>query len=163
MKHLPFEEEQRFTQLPWLWVAAGIPVLAALFMISVSDMTQNEVIKILLSLVFGYLPVFAILYFVKYEIRVNREGLQYKFLPVVWRWETIPAVHIKTIHHQSGSFIDRLLIGYRHNRFTKTKRMNISGNGFVLLSLTDGKKLKIGSTRSEELYAALKEITSSED
>lgn len=164
MSHIHFEEEQRFTSIPWLWVAIFIPLLIPLFFIT-GEPTQEDVTMLLLTILMGWIPIAIILFYSKFQLKVDRDGLRYKFFPAVWRWKLVPKDNIASFEIRSKkTFIEKLTFGYRNNRFTNTIRMNITGDTFVYIKLTMGRTLKIGTNNAEGLKLALQRLqTTTED
>lgn len=134
-----------------------VPLL--LLFILLPDVPEKDMNMLLLS-AFGFLPIVILLFYVRFYVRIDGEGFHYKFFPVQWRWRSISANEIQSIDFQpTVSFIDRFTIGYRLNRFTNTLGMNITGKSFILLTLTNSKKVLIGTENNEMLTAALKRLT----
>src|SRR5688572_28537767 len=91
MAHLHYEEEQRFAHVTWIWVALVLLLLSAPTIILLDDSaSQKDVTMVLLTTAFAFIPMAAILLFAKLQIRIDSEGLHYKFFPSVYKWKTIP-------------------------------------------------------------------------
>lgn len=157
MSHVNYEETQRFSQLRWLWIISFIIVLTPFILFTLSDTTEDrDLLLILITTVAVSLPVGIILFIGKFELKVNESGLTYRFLPSISKWKLIDKSRIKSIEiREKSGLYEQLACGYRRHIFRKTIFMNITGNKFVIVKLTDGKTLKIGSQNAETLGSAL--------
>jgi len=145
-----FTEKQRFRQW-WLWVllSLGPGFFLWIFFQQVvlgipfgSNPAPNFLI-IPLSLIFGCGPA-VFMYITGLDTMVNKQGILIRFRPFHRHWVTFPfdeieeavATTYKPIRDYGGW-------GIRYGR--KGKAYNVSGNQGVLLSLTDGRTILIGS------------------
>jgi len=164
MAHIHYEEEQRFSNVIWVWVAFGLLMLIAPIATLLSDsVSQKDMQSVLISTAFSCLPFAIILIFSKLQIKVDREGLHYRFIPAVFKWRTISKNSIQAFEVTPKKNIWEKLecgYGYRNNRFKKTISMNVTGSKFARLSLTDGRKFKIGTANPETMERVLRQLTS---
>src|SRR5215204_2681204 len=119
MSHLHYEEEQRFSNVTWVWVAMTLLLLAAPTLTLVSDsVSQKDMTGVLLSTAFAFIPMVGILLFAKLQIKINAEGVHYKFFPSVLKWRTIPKNSIESFEVSGNKNLWEKLecgYGYRHN------------------------------------------------
>lgn len=161
MAHPYYEEEQRFTNVRWLWLVLTLIILLPL-LLTFNDrgMNQQEMITILLSTLLASVPVVAILLYSKLQLRIDDVGIHYKFFPGVWKWKTILKTEIESFEFSAmKSLLEKWECGYHRNLFSNSIRMNITGKNFLRMKLKDGRKIKIGSENPEEMERALKRLT----
>lgn len=164
MSHVHYEEEQRFSNVTWIWVAMILLLLAAPTLTLVSDsISQKDMTSVLLSTAFAFIPMVGILLFAKLQIKIDEVGVHYKFFPSVLKWRAIPKKNIESFEVSAKKNLWEKLecgYGYRHNRFKKTISMNVTGKKFARIKLTDGRRLKIGTINPESMERALRKLTS---
>lgn len=160
MNHVSYEETQHFSQLRWLWIISFIIVLTPFILFTLSDTAEDhDSLLILLTTVAACLPVGIILFIGKFELKVNESGLTYRFLPSTFKWKLIDKSRIESIEiREKRGLYEHFACGYRRYIFRKTIFMNITGNKFVIVKLSDGQKLKIGSQNAETLGNALTKL-----
>ncbi len=161
MSHYHYYEEQRFTNVRWLWLVLALIILLPL-LLTFNDrgMNQQEIIMLLLSTLFASVPVVAILLYSKLQLRIDDVGIHYKFFPGVWKWKTIAKTEIESFEFSTmNSIFEKLECGYSRNLFSNSIRMNITGKKFLRMKLKDGRRIKIGSENPEEMERALKRLT----
>src|SRR5688572_9385785 len=128
MSHLHYEEEQRFSNVTWIWVALIILLLMTPLLTLLSDsVSQKDVTSVLLSTGFAFIPMVAMLLFAKLQIRIDGEGVHYRFFPSVLKWRTIPKSIIESFEVSAKKNLWEKLecgYGYRNNRFKKSISMN---------------------------------------
>jgi hypothetical protein len=161
MAHIFFEEEQRLTNLRWLWVALFIlmmvPMIPLIFLLP--NVPDKDFAMLLLS-AFGFTPILLLLIYVRFQVRIDNEGLHYKFFPIQWSWRKITLSEIQSIDfNPKVNIIDRFSIGHRLNPFTNTLRMNITGKSFITIYLNSGRKLLVGTEKVESMATTLKRLT----
>jgi RsiW-degrading membrane proteinase PrsW (M82 family) len=167
MAHLHYEEEQRFSNVTWVWVAFALLLLAALTLPLMSDsVSEKDMTSILLSTLFAFLPMAGLLLFAKFQFRIDEKGLHYRFFPAIFKWRTITKNNIESFEVSAKkNFWEKIECGYgyRHNRFKKTISMNVTGSKFARINLADGRKLKIGTVNPESMERALRQLTSTDN
>ena len=160
-----FEEEQRFRQ-PWLWAIVLLSTVILLVVFGYG-LIQQLILKEPFGdnpasdtgLIIAAVPTFVLgggstwlLYIMKLTTKVDSNCLHIVFTPLrrrdiplndIARWE---ARTYRPIRDYGGWGIKVGRRGWAYN---------VSGNQGVELELTNGKKLLIGSQRSEELSAAI--------
>ncbi|MFN2202162.1 MAG: DUF6141 family protein [Caldilineaceae bacterium] len=150
-----FREEQRFRG-PWLWLiiafVAGLQWWGFYRQIVLGKPWGNnpapDWMMVLLWLAFGIgLPLLFFLF--ELVVTVNASAVEIRFSPVVRR--TIPLTEIAKVEARTYAPLKEyggwgIRVGLSGKR-----AYNISGNEGVELTLTDGRKVLIGSKRSKEL------------
>jgi hypothetical protein len=161
MAHIFFEEEQRLTNIWWLWVAIFVLIMVPLVsLIILSEEAPDKDKNMLLLAAFGIVPFAFLMIYVRFQVRVDKEGLHYKFFPIHWNWKNITLNEIQSIDFEPKvNFIDRISIGHQLNRFTNTLRLNITGKSFIIIYLNSGRKLLVGTENVENMTSALKRLT----
>jgi hypothetical protein len=162
MAHIHFEEEQRFTNVAWIWIASLLLVLVPVgISVADPDTTSENLTVMLLSIPLGLLPVIGILLYSKLLVQINGEGLRYKFFPTVYRWKVITGNEIESFEVTPGkNFLEKVEMGHKRNLLNNSIAMNITGKSFARIKLKDGRKLKIGTNNPEEFKRALQKLTS---
>jgi hypothetical protein len=163
MRHLIYEEEQRFSRVAWIWVAMLVLLLAPVVMILSGDEipSRGEMTSMLLSTGIAFIPMVGIIFFARFQFRIDAEGIHYRFFPAVIKWRMIPKSLIESFEvSEKRNLIEKIECGYRRNRLNNSITMNISGSKFARLKLRDGRKMKIGSENPESMERALRKLTS---
>lgn len=164
MAHIHYEEEQRFSNVTWIWVALILLLLSIPLLTLTSDsISQKDMTSVLLSTAFALLPMTGMLLFAKLQIKIDEAGVHYKFIPTVFKWRTIAKTSIESFEVTAKKNLWEKLecgYGYRSNRFRKTISMNVTGSKFARLKLTDGRRFKIGTINPESMERALRKLTS---
>ncbi len=167
MSHLHYEEEQRFSNVTWIWVAMVLLLLAAPTLTLVSDsVSQKDMTSVLLSTAFAFIPMVGMLLFAKLQIKIDGGGLHYKFFPSVLKWRTISKDSIESFEVTPKKNLWEKLecgYGYRNNRYKRIISMNVTGAKFARIKLTDGRRLKIGTINPESMERALRKLTSTDN
>lgn len=162
MAHLHYEEEQRFSNIRWIWVILLMVLLLPSILISADESTsQKDIMWILLVSLITALPVTAILFYAKLLIQVDGKELRYKFFPAVLKWRSIPKDAIESYEVTAmKNIVEKLQFGYRRNLLNKITFMNITGKKLARVRLKDGRELKIGTANPESFERALRKLTS---
>jgi hypothetical protein len=155
-----YREVQRFRQ-PWLWL-----LIAGIFGVTVWSFVQQivlgspfgqnpapDTVMMVIALVFGI--AFPVLFLVgNLTVEVRGDGLYYRFFPFHWSSHRISAETLAKYEVQTYRPIrDYGGWGIRYGR--SGKAYNVSGNRGVMLELSDGSRLLIGSQKPEELVNAI--------
>ncbi len=143
-----FREEQRFRQ-PWLMLLMAASTLVAAWAVQT---TQAGAVATLAALA---LPVTISVWLLSMTLitEVRPEGLYVRF-KMLWPERIIPYYQIVRVEAKRYRPI-REYGGWGVRGIAPVKAFNVSGNRGVLLSLTDGQYLMIGSQRPDQLAAAL--------
>jgi len=153
-------EVQRFRQ-PWLWL-----LIAGIFGVTVWGFVEQivlgrpfgqnpapDTVMMVIALVFGI--AFPVLFLVaNLTVEVRSDGLYYRFFPFHWSFRRISAETLSKYEvHRYRPIRDYGGWGIRYGR--SGKAYNVSGNRGVMLELSDGSRLLIGSQKPEELVNAI--------
>ncbi len=155
-----YREVQRFRQ-PWLWL-----LIAGIFGVTVWAFVQQivqgrpfgqnpapDTVMMIIALVFGV--AFPGLFCVaKLTTEVRSDGLYYRFFPFHIRFRMVTAESLVSYEVQTYRPIrDYGGWGIRYGRGSKA--YNVSGNRGVMLELSDGQRLLIGSQKPDDLANAI--------
>jgi hypothetical protein len=155
-----YREVQRFRQ-PWLWL-----LIAGIFGVTVWGFAQqiilgrpfgqnpaSDTVVMIIAFVFGL--AFPVLFLVaNLTVEVRSDGLYYRFFPFHWSFRRISAETLsKHEVHKYRPIRDYGGWGIRYGR--SGKAYNVSGNRGVMLELSDGSRLLIGSQKPEDLANAI--------
>lgn len=152
-----FNETQRFNQW-WMHLILGglfVFLLVCLYRwfvmetaignVSASDTTGQ--IIVILTLV----PVIIFLYSIKLRTAIDEIGVHYQFYPLHLSSKTIRWSELQKCYVRKYSPIKEFGgWGYRISWGTKGKAFNISGNKGIQLIVMDGKKLLLGTQKSDD-------------
>ena len=160
---LIFREVQAFSStLRWLLVAL-MAVSVVIFSIGLWETitepeTTNTFVPSLLSIIAMAIPIaVTILFFIlKLETEVRTDGLYVRFYPMHLRFRKFTREDLAEHYYRTYKpILEYGGWGIRCSFTGKGKAYNVSGNKGVQLVLTNGKKLLIGSQKSDELAAAI--------
>lgn len=155
-----FHEVQRFRQI-WLWplilFITGISwfgvIQQIIYHIPFGSNPASDFILILFWLFFGIgFPLF--FYVIKLVTEIRDDGLYLRFFPFHFSFRKILLKDIKMIKVRSYNPI-REYGGWGIRYGLKGKAYNVHGDRGVQLEFVNGKRLLIGSQRSEEFANAL--------
>lgn len=157
-----FSEKQRFTQW-WVWVfLIGTNGLMA-FMLYKQIATgvpagTNPVSDTALFFICGGMVLFTIFFLsLRLDTEIKEDGIYVRFFPF----------HLKFRHH-GWNQISKCYVrvykplmeygGWGIRGFAQNRALNVSGKKGLQLEFTDGKKLLIGSQKSNELTSVLEKL-----
>jgi hypothetical protein len=144
-----FREEQRFRQ-PWLMILMAASTLVAAWAGQVTNAGPWAVLAALALPV----AIWAWLLSMTLITEVRPEGLYVRF-KMLWPERIIPFNQIAKVEaRRYRPILD--YGGWGVRGIVPVKAFNVSGNRGVLLSLSNGQSLMIGSQRSDQFAAALK-------
>src|SRR6185436_4642982 len=101
---------------------------------------------------FAFIPVLAMLLYTKLQIKIDGDGVHYRFIPTILKWRTISRSSIESFEVTAKKNLWEKIecgYGYRSNRFRKIISMNVCGSKFARIKLTDGRRFKIGTINPE--------------
>ena len=155
-------EKQRFRQIwVWLCILIGPAALLWLLITEVFDILVNRgnpgdiLLPLAIFIIFGVVfPLF--FYIIGLDTKLKNDGLYIRFKPFHFSWvvfkfreiETAEAVTYSPLKEYGGW-------GIKYGR--KGKAYNVSGNKGVMLALTKGNSVLIGSLRHEALAQLVNE------
>jgi len=155
-----YREVQHFRQ-PWVWL-----LIAGVFGVTVWSFVQqivlgrpfgqnpaSDTMVMIIAFVFGL--AFPVLFLVaNLTVEVRSDGLYYRFFPFHWYFRRISAETLAKYEVQTYRPIrDYGGWGIRYGRGGKA--YNVSGDRGVMLELSDGSRLLVGSQKPEDLAAAI--------
>ncbi len=155
-----YREVQRFRQ-PWLWL-----LIAGIFGVTVWGFVQQiilgkpfgqnpapDTVMMIIAFIFGL--AFPVLFLVaNLTTEVRSDGLYVRFFPFHLSFHRIPAERL--VKHEVQTYRpirDYGGWGIRYGRGGKA--YNVSGDRGVMLELSDGQRLLIGSQKPEDLASAI--------
>jgi hypothetical protein len=160
MKNYQHAEVQRFSRVRWLWFIMLALLIAELLFLAPQWIDEQPVLLII-SMAALVLPMILILFILRYEFRIDENGIHYRFIPRLIRWQTIGFGNI--VSHQvrdKETWHEKFHMGYQRNLFTKTTSVNIAGNKYLILTLKDGATIKLGTENPETVAYILKKLLS---
>lgn len=150
-----FTERQRFTQW-WVWlIILATPIL--IFLIpSIASIKPYDTEGILINIVI-IAAIILLFLSVRLNISISDAGIRYRFFPFHLHERSIPWTDIDRAYIRKyepiteyGGWGIRVLFG--------SGAYNIKGNMGLQLELTNGKKILLGTQRSEEIESVLRGI-----
>lgn len=163
MDNSNFSEIQQFRQ-GWLLATVLIPCISALIYIGFT-VFRNWPMSGTYTLIYGVsilalvlVPVFMLS--IKMVTDVKNDAIHIRFFPL--KREVIPFSEIAKCDARQYSPINEYG-GWGIRSGIKGRAYNVSGDHGVQLELTNGKRLLIGSQRSEELAETIKTFTKEEE
>ena len=154
-----FKEEQRFTQT-WLIVLLAFSLIVPIVIIIKEIMTEDIIVSIKQNIVIIFALIIAItpIFFFKLTTRIDEKGVYYQFFPFHFSlklisWNEISKAYIRTYNPISDYGGWGLKGGWSKS---KGKALNVSGDIGMQLVLKNGKKLLIGTKKSDEIKQVLK-------
>jgi hypothetical protein len=155
-----FKEEQRFNQV-WIIVLLAVSTLVPLAAI-VSDYQKNPdsfTLPNLLLILAIILIAPTLIFTIKLSTRIDEKGIYYKFFPFHLKYKQIPWEDIESAHLRTYDAISEYggwgLKGGFFWRKSKGTAINVSGDKGLQLELKNGKKLLIGTQRTNEIQQIL--------
>jgi hypothetical protein len=153
MNTVLFEERQFFRQ-PWIW---GLMLLFDVGLLVAALLVPE--IQLAFWVILGIMLASGLLLFsMRLWVQVDTEAIRVRFFPI-WK-KTIPLAEIARWEARSyRPILEYGGWGIRYSPFGKGWAYNVSGNQGVQLNLASGKRILIGSQRSEELATTIGEAT----
>lgn len=161
MGHYLFEETQKFKQI-WLWVILVGVSLLMIIQVPLSiihdagqeQLSVSDIVTIIFSVAF-VIGINALFFYTRLLTKIDASGITIVFRPFVNKPLTIPWAEVKKAWvrtYQPVWEYGGWGVRYRWN----SRAYNVSGNKGLQLILQSGKKILIGTQRSEELENFLK-------
>lgn len=162
MKTLYFKEVQKFKQF-WLWLivlgvaglCVGVP--AGMYLKGAGESGSMSLLQLAGYSLLGWLPV-VLLFVSRMETEITPDGISYRLFPfqIKFRkiaWNEIESAEVRTYRPlaEYGGW------GLRFS-FGNGRAINMSGNQGLQLVLKNGKKLLLGTHKSEEIAELLRQI-----
>lgn len=100
----------------------------------------------------------------KLEVKIDNEGVHYRFVPYKFKWSMISRAEISTYDiKKSNSFLGICHMGYHRNALNNSRSMNLYGNKSLFLTLRNKRKLFIGTTNAEGAELAMRKLFNSNE
>lgn len=153
-----FTEIQRFNQ-PWLKVLLLI-VLLPVFLPVILNWQDKEALESITwiavgTATFSFLLMYFLIFVLRLKTVIDSKGIHYQFIPFMrspksYFWRDIRECYVTKYNplRDFGGW------GYRMS-FKKGKAVNIRGNMGIQLILNDGKKVLIGTQKTNEAETAI--------
>lgn len=169
MNKVLFKESQQFRQ--W-WQIAGIlaatvpSIMLCLYALFLQMVMGEQVGKspapngVMIAVILGLCMVLWVLFSLKLEVWVDRQGLHYRFFPLIQKSRLITKEEILRFEiRQYRPLLEYGGWGIRKGLWNKWGRAYIvAGNTGLQLYLNNGKKVLFGTQRPQALEYALKEM-----
>jgi heme/copper-type cytochrome/quinol oxidase subunit 4 len=150
-----FKEEQRFNQT-WiivLMVISTIMPLAILLHTHINNPESFSVLEFVIAILIIILAS-SMIFFLKMNTRIDDKGIHYKFFPFhlkykLIKWEEISEAYVRqydAITEYGGWGLKGGALWKKSNG----KAINVSGDIGIQLTLKNGKKLLLGTQKSED-------------
>ena|SRR5688572_8822776 len=173
MNRVYFEEVQYFREHRWLvalilalGLAALIPIAYGLYWQVLKGqpwgdepLSNTGLTLLFLFVMFSFGMAMFMFLTMKLELRIDEDGIHYRFFPIKNKWHLIPKNQIaeyrvekKLRLFQTGGF------GHHRNLFTKTRSYRFIGTSHLFLVLHTGEKIFLGTEKPGEAEWALKKM-----
>jgi len=155
-----FSERQQFRQW-WLWTILALTLIFPV-VITINDSKRGYNAHTVQDIMIGAaIPVLIIILFVIMQLRtrIDETGIYYRFFPIHFQvlrigWDEVEKAYVRQYKPlpEYGGWGIRMGLG------GKGKAYNISGNWGLQLELKTGKKILIGSQKTDEIVALLEQL-----
>lgn len=169
MKKVLFRETQRYSQG---WNLLMILVTHVFVLILMLYALYQQVVRgipfgdkpapswVLVLITAALAGTFVGLLVMKLEVRIDQDGIHYRFFPVIWKEKQIKKAEIE--RYEIRKFSAVLEYGGRGIRYGMGRKWGkgfiVSGNQGLQLYLTNGKKVLFSTERSQAIIYALDEM-----
>ncbi len=157
-----FHEVQKFDQW-WfrLLIFAVFAITIGSVFMSLNEIKKdlNQIIVIFSATLITFIFIVIVLVYMKFETKINEQGIYYKFWPFILNYRLISWYDIKECYvKEYNPIVDYGGWGYRG--FTpfrnKGKAFNVKGNIGIQIVLNSGKKILLGTQKKEEAEIIIK-------
>ena len=153
-----FYEQQKITQW-WVWVSllsADIVLGWAIW----SDWREGQRELPGLLIAGGLMLMLSLmLFFIRLETKVGKDGIQVRFWPFITNWKFISWADCESWEVRKYSPLAEYGgWGYRMGWGRQNVALNLSGNHGLQLKMLDGRKLLVGTLKPDELKMVLSRI-----
>ena len=167
MNKVLFKEEQQFRQ--WWWIVLILGSIVPAMVMCIYALYQQTVMGIqvgnspapnaVMVVTIIFLGIMLWLSFsMKLEVWIDKEGIHYRFFPMIFKNKIISKEEIKRFEIRKYSpILDYGGWGIKRG-FKWGKVYNVSGNIGLQLYLTNGKKVLFGTQRSQAMMYAMEEM-----
>ena len=146
-----FIENQRFKQW-WLYLILAIPLISLLItLISKTEviLSRHNTLEILIPFLFLSL-IYSFIFSIQLKTRIDEKGVHFQFFPFNLKFRLISWGEIENCYcRKYKPLLEYGGWGYRMT-ISKGKALNISGNIGIQIIFKNGKKLLLGTQKSDE-------------
>lgn len=175
MEKVLFTEEQRFTQ-KWLWlIIIGamlitiVPSFSGIYSLEILGKPLGDkpvnfkglVVVVIFELVFWSAIILLFIY-MRLTVEIKSDGIYLRFPPLVRKWKTIRKDEIESFAIRTYRPV-REYGGWGVKGNTRNKAYNVSGNIGLQLKLKNGRKLLIGTQKSQAIGYAMEKMLKREN
>ena len=163
MEKIFYKEEQKFNQA-WVWLIlvlflipffiVGNQLLELIKADSDDYLTLSLVLFVLLV---SSIPVIWLFVKMKLVVEIRKDGIWYKFPPLLNKWKSINKTEIESFEVRKYKPVLEYG-GWGIKGKFKSKAYNVSGNIGLQLYLKNGRKVLFGTQRQEAIENAMKKL-----
>jgi hypothetical protein len=168
-----FEETQLLRQQRLVWIlliASGIgmmiPILSGMYTQLVEGrpwgdkpMTDTGLLILMVAMIVIYALVVALVLSIKLEIRIDEQGIGFRYFPLKSKWRSIRKEDIERYElHRQRDFFKAGGIGYHRNLLTKTESFSTQWGPYLRLELRSKRKIILGTQNYEGLEHAMHKL-----
>ena len=173
MSRTYFEEVQTVRENPWILMLMAVSALAAIIPLGSGvywqlakgepwgdkPLSDEGLILLFVFIVLVCLLSIFIVLSIRLEVKIDDQGIHYRFRPIKWRWQLVIKEEIETFSLENKfKFFEAPGFGYHRNRISRTWSFRIAGSRHIRVKLRNGRKLLFGTQNGEEFHRALKKI-----
>ena len=121
------------------------------------ELWKVETMMIIMGLLFALAFTCIITFVVKFETKITSEGISYKYPPMVWKWKRILFEELEEYRiRKYNAWTEFGGRGYKNKLFKKYHAIILKGDRGLELTFKNGKRLLLGTQKSEAMQLALK-------
>lgn len=122
-------------------------------------MSNEGLITLFVFMLFTVILIVGLFFTMKLEVRIDEEGVHYRFVPLKNKWQLIKRDQISEYITEKKL---RLFVtggtGHHRNIFTKTRSYRILGLSHLYLKLQNGEKILLGTQNLTGVEWAMKKL-----
>ena len=167
-----FQEKQTIRDIKWIWwiiIPVSGSIVVSIFYGVYTQLVLGQAWGIepmsdvgLAIFSFVALSVLAfvlwIVLSVRLETSVDNHGIQYRYFPQMTKFRKLDRTEVESFTVRKLSFLESRRRGYRRSLSGRQRRMIVNGRHAITLTLTDGKKITIGTQMPHEFEKALRQM-----
>ena len=172
------EESQRLKDSQWMWVFMIITAAGAIIPLGYGlywqvgqgevwgdePMPDEALIGLFIFILICMVIMFVCMAYTKLELKIDDDGVHYRFVPYKFKWALISKEEINTYEiKKPSSFLGMCSIGYHKNLMNNSRSMNVHGSKFLSLMLKNKRKILIGTQNPEGAEMAMRKLFNSND
>ena len=102
--------------------------------------------------------------YTKLELRIDEQGVHYRFSPYRLKWSLISKEEIETYEvTKMSTFLGMCSVGYHRNIMNNSRTMNLQGTKQLALQLRNKRKILIGTVNPGGAALAMKKLFNPND